>query len=181
MSVDDREIPIAHLPKSVKLLPRQGNQSISHEFEEGGKKYVYKELRHDNEDYKVLGSDPKEVARISNVFYLLLKKHFGDEVVSTNYIVSTDREGKLTVVAIQPKVEGDSLLKIVDGGDGNDAVVMNQVVEMFEQRLGNVFEDPEYKEKLPKEAQEYFLHSAQEIKLDNIIKTPANNYVMVDF
>lgn len=180
MSVDDREVPLAHLPESLLKLPYQGNQSVSFEFEWSGRKFVMKELKHNNEDYRVLGSDPVEVARASNEFYRLIKKHFGDRVVDTSYLVARDRAGVPTVVAVQPKIEGKNLQDVVNEGDGHVAVAMGNKLLEFEKTLEEVIADPDWK-KLPERAQEYFSYSARELNHDNVIQTPDGRYVLIDF
>ena len=183
MPVDYGEKPIAHLPsKSLELLPHQGHQNVSYGFENDGKKYVYKELRQDSTDFSVLGPDPVKVAKASNLYYSLIRKHLGEQIVDTQYLVAKDGRGKSTVVVIQPKIEGKSLLKIVQDGDGHDAVAMNNVVMEFDEKLRKVLDDPDFKSKFNQTEQGYFSKAAgDEVNLENVIQTPDKKYILVDF
>lgn len=169
MIVDRQNLPpVAHLPESFQLLPRQGKQNVTYEFRWREKDWVLKQLRQKSSDYDALGDDPSEAAATLNRFYRIVKRHFGERVVDTWYLVAKDQSGKPTVVSIQPKVEGETLLE-------------NEKVGEFEKIWTKVLKDQDWVSFSPK-ARKYL--QDHDIKQENIVsvsKPEGQQYILVDF
>lgn len=176
--------PFSCLPDGLKKLPFQGNQYECFGFVKGGKKYIRKELRLSHGDYYMKGDrrlTPFEVADLSNRYFQLIKKYLKRSVVDTRYQVDKNIHDELTVIALQPEIEGLTLAEIVRLGDRNVALKMVQVVDDFEQRMQAVVSDHDFG-KFEPNVQEYFRDAAYgEITLENIMRSPKGKYILTDF
>lgn len=137
-----------------------------------------KELKPDSQ-YWQLGSNATEVAAAMNVVNKIVKKHFGEKLLDTSYVVMNNRDGKPTVVTIQKEIRGQSLWQEVKDGDGDDAVRCNRVVLAYEDIWNKAFQDPDWQRLSPKVYS--FFDGPNDIELKQIIHTPDNRYVLVDF
>lgn len=177
MSIHNKDLAFSHLPGSLSEFPSAATNNVLYRFESGGTRYIMKELKPDSQYWR-LGSNATEVAGAMNIAYKIVKKHYGDKFPDTSYIVMNSREGKPTVVTLQREIKGKSLWQEVQDGDGDDAVRCNHIVNQFDDIWKeSVFYDHDWRT-LSEEKKSFF---TSDISLKQIVHTPDNKYVLVDF
>ncbi len=176
--VDNKDIPIYQDPGSFHKSPLVGTNNVLYEFSSNGRPYLIKELRKESQEFRVLGHNPVKIAEYLNRAYRILKRNYKDAIVQTSYVVMNDRQGRPTVVTVQPKLEGRSLTEIVMGGDGNTAVRCTRIIEGFEAVRDKSLSDPEWTG-LPPKVREFFQEI--DLELSNVIETPSGKDILIDF
>lgn len=97
--------------KEPKYLDRGAETEVFKFKPEKGKDYVYKEVR--NNSYVMSfyhGESLKEKAFDMKRVYDILKKHYGDRVADTYFIVGKNKEGEPCIMKIQEEIKGTRLL-----------------------------------------------------------------------
>jgi len=137
--ISEKGLPVAVGTESLKRLAVQGYQNQVFEFESGDRQFILKELNQNSANYFMGGLErlaPEKAGLILNQYYRVVKKYFGDHVVDTFFFVANNREGKATVVAVQPKIVGDNLKELAAKSDGrlseDDSNAINELIQKSE-------------------------------------------------
>lgn len=121
--------PFRHISPPEKLAGtaekgyRTGESEIFQYESQPGVYYIRKKLKYGNQKVQVggqefmdgvyLGKTIEEVAAKRRRFYEILKKHLGDYVVDTDYVIAEDDEGNPQINIIQKKVDGISIQDLI--------------------------------------------------------------------
>ena len=104
------ELPLKHIGKP-KRIGRGAETEVFKFKPEKGKEYVYKEVfpwaanRYHGKSLEKKALDMKRV-------YDVLKKHYGDKVADTHFIVAKNKDGDPCIMKIQEKLQGPRLLEL---------------------------------------------------------------------
>lgn len=178
MSVNDKDIALAHDSDSLQWLATQGYNNHTYEFSWKGEDYIVKEMKMHAMDYRRLGYSPTKVAAAYNIAQNIAKKYFGDNLVESNYLVALSRDGEPTVVTVQPKIEGEALFQVVGRGEMSKFEA-EKIVDDYHKKWEEMKADSRWF-KLPKEVRSWFTISDFDAP-GNIIATPDKRYIIVDF
>lgn len=183
MVVSDNEISLGHLPNSLSVFDVRDlgscTQNFLYRFEFLGKRWIMKELRLEGGvEFNNLGNDAAIVARNFNLVYQIAKRHFGEQLLESHYMVARNRWGQPTMVTVQPEVEGDNLRVLNLVCDLSMRGEYFRVLNAFIGIWKSMKNDPEWG-RLPILAQEHF--AVHDLKLENIVRMKSGQYVIVDF
>lgn len=171
-------LPFSVTEGSLRRLGTSGINSEVYEFCCNGRWLVIKEAKRGAQIYQAVGDNPDKAAGQLKRLYELAKKHFGERLAETMFIVVKNRKGVATVVSIQAKVEGRALVDVIKEGDGEVALAMCAVVEEFGALWEKITQDRNWK-KLPKKVRT--LYRKDDMHDENIFLTTNGKYIVVDF
>lgn len=101
-------LPFKHIEEPKKF--GEGAESEVFEFKpEKGKEYVFKEMRFERVVELYHGKTLEEKASDMKVFFDILKKHYGDKIAKTWFIIGKNKNNESCVIKIQKKIKGDLL------------------------------------------------------------------------
>ena len=113
-------MPREGLPLKTTGEPKQreGWSSVSDIFEftpEEGKEYFYKEVRLNSRSfYQYRGETLERTAALMDKVYKILRRHLGDYLVPTRFLLAENKNGQPSIMMVQEKVKGktvDSIIK----------------------------------------------------------------------
>lgn len=80
---------------------------------EKGKEYLYKELRPKARVLKQYrGETLEETAALMRKAYGVLKRHCGDDIVPTHYLIAKNKEGDPCIMLVQERVRGERVYEL---------------------------------------------------------------------
>ncbi len=161
----------------VRLVENGANSTV-YEFSNHRGSFVLKELKATAEIYAFVNDDPFSAARVLNRLYELVKKHYGEKMSDTMFIVARNRKGMPAVITVQEKVEGKPLSQVIKEGDGRMALAMHVKAEEYGDLWDEVVRDRGWK-KLPSGVRKHY--RKDDMHIDNIFLTPDGRFIVVDF